>query len=117
MPPLDRLKADNPGLMPEIHDACLNKQAFLFVRPEGGWVLKPLAENGTVGVLVWAAWSNGRDGMGRYQPEIEQLARQIGGRWLRFHTRRRGFLRLAPRLGWRRVADSVDGSMTFELIL
>ncbi|MBM7455164.1 hypothetical protein HNR62_001024 [Oceanisphaera litoralis] len=117
MPPLERLKADHPGLMLEIQDACLNQQAFLFVRPDAGWVLKPLVENGVVGVLVWAAWSERRDGLSRYQPEIEQLTRQIGGRWLRFHTRRRGFLRMAPRLGWRRVADSADGSITFQLTL
>lgn len=114
MQPLDRLKADHPGLFNRIRNACQNEQAFLFVKPDAGWVLKPLVENGVVGVFIWAAWSERRDGLTHYQPEIEHLARQIGGRWLRFCTKRKGFLKAGPVLGWKRIADTHDGLMTFQ---
>ena len=117
MQSLERLKADHPGLFNRIRNACQNEQAFLFVKPDAGWVLKPLAESGVVGVFIWAAWSERRDGLAHYQPEIKQLARQIGGRWLRFNTCRPGFVRLAPRLGWQRLADDSDGFMVFQQTL
>lgn len=114
MQSLERLKADHPGLFNRIRNACQNEQAFLFVKPDAGWVLKPLAESGVVGVFIWAAWSDRRDGLAHYQPEIEQLARQIGGRWLRFCTTRRGFVKAAPRLGWQYKGTDDDGFHIFE---
>lgn len=117
MHPLSRLEADNPGTLQEIIDACRNQQAFLFERPGAGWVLKPQAAGGVVGVFVWAAWSSRRDGLARYQPEIERLARMIGARWLRFHSKRTGFLRVAVILGWRHIGVDGDGFHIFEKTL
>lgn len=106
---LNRLKRDNPGLMTEIHEACLNKQAFLFVEPDvGGWVLSPIVEGKTVGVLVYAAWSDRPGAFVRYLPEVERLARMIGGRWLKFYSKRKGFTRSAPKLGWEQVENDSD---------
>lgn len=114
MQSLDRLKADNPGLMTEIQNACLNQQAFLFVRPQGGWVLKPIVDKGVVGVLVWAAWSSKPDGIKNHQPEIEKLCRMIGGRFMRFHSGRRGFLRLASSMGMAQTGTDEAGRFIFD---
>ena len=107
----------DPNLPQEIYEACHNKQAFLFVRDRAGFVLKPLIEDGICGVLIWAAWSERQDGISTYTELIKFLARKIGARWLRFHTVRKGFIRIAPQYGWQRKADDADGFMTFEMTL
>ena len=55
-----------PALPQQIYEACLNKQAFLFVRDRAGWVLKPITDDGIPGVLVWAAWYEMVDGRDEY---------------------------------------------------
>lgn len=110
-------QCSDPNLPRDIHEACLTKQAFLFVRDRAGWVLKPMTQDGIPGVLVWAAWSERTDGLLTYSDEVQFLARTIGARFLRFHTARKGFIRIAPRLGWQRQADDADGLMVFELTL
>jgi hypothetical protein len=54
---INRIASDtgNPRLSAELQDAIRNRMAFLFVRGADGFVLKPLAEDGVIGVLVWVA--------------------------------------------------------------
>ena len=119
MSPLQQIAIDcgEPDLPQKIYNACLNKQAFLFVRDGAGCVLKPVVEGGEVGVLIWVAWSSRKDGMALYTDFIKQRAREIDARWIRFHTVRAGFIRVAPRFGWRRMADDSRGRMVFQMML
>jgi hypothetical protein len=89
-----------PNLPQQIYEACLNKQAFLFVRDGAGWVLKSVVGNGMQGVLVWAAWSEKQNGLLEHTEEVIALARKINAEFLRFHTVRKGFLRVGARYGW-----------------
>ena len=106
-----------PDLPERIYNACLNKQAFLFVRDGAGCVLKPVVEGGEVGVLIWVAWSSRQDGMALYTDFIKQRAQEINARWIRFHTVRRGFVMVASRYGWHRLADDALGRMVFQMML
>jgi len=90
--------------------------AFLFVRDADGFVLKPVAEEGDCGVLVWVGW--GEQGAPlRHLPEVKRLARMTGARWLRFHSTRRGWLKVAPKMGWVRQPDDDDGMLVFQINL
>ena len=106
-----------PNLPKQIYEACLKKQAFLFVRDRAGFVLKPFIEDGVSGVLVWAAWSERRDGLDEYTELVKLLSRKINAKFLRFHTVRRGFLRVGNKYGWRHIGNDVDGMMIFEMTL
>jgi hypothetical protein len=109
-------QCQEPGLVDEIESGLSNKRAFLFVRGEDGFVLKPVAQQGQIGVLVWAGW--GKDGAAaRHIPEVKKLAGMIGASWLRFHSCRKGWLKVAPKLGWVRQPDDGDGFMVFEIKL
>ena len=66
-----------PNLPSNIASACRQKQAFLFVRGDDGFVLKPLAEDGVIGVLVWVGWGDG-GAPERHLPEVKRLARLNG---------------------------------------
>ncbi|WP_017411432.1 hypothetical protein [Aeromonas salmonicida] len=108
--------AGNPNLPSELQDAIRNRVAFLFVRGDDGFVLKPACERGTTGVLVWVGWGDG-GAPERHLPEVKRLARLIGARWLRFHSARKGWLRVAPKMGWVRQQDDADGMFVFQLTL
>ena len=119
MSPLQQIAIDcgEPDLPQKIYNACLNKQAFLFVVERAGCVLRPMVIDGVTGVLVWVAWSDRPDGMAVYTDFIKQRAVEIGAKWLRFHTIRRGFCRAATKFGWERLPDDADGFMVFQLRL
>jgi len=118
MSPIDKIAAQcgEPDLPQRIRDACHNKQAFLFLRGAAGFVLKPMVEGGVVGVLVWAGWGD-RGAPARYLPEVKHLARLIGARWLRFHSKRKGWRKLAPGMGWVRQASDADGLDVYQIEL
>ena len=109
-------ETSNHNLQTELQDAIRNGVAFLFVRGDDGFVLKPIAENGVTGVLVWVGWGDG-GAPERHLPEVKRLARMIGARWLRFHSSRKGWLRVAPRMGWVRQPDDADGLYVFQINL
>ena len=115
---LKRITRDTgrPNLPLELQDAIRNRVAFLFVRGDDGFVLKPQAEDGVIGVLVWGGWRGG-GAPERYLPEVKRLARLIGARWLRFHSVRKGWLKVAPRMGWVRQSDDADGFYVFQINL
>lgn len=103
-------------LIKKIRDAIRNRMAFLFVRGDDGFVLKPVVEDGAIGVIVWAAWGDNHAPR-RHLNEVKSLARKIGARWIRFHSARKGWLRVAPRMGWARQADDADGFYVFQITL
>lgn len=116
--PISRISRDasNPALPTELQDAIRDRVAFLFVRGADGFVLKPVVEQGITGVLVWVGW--GTDGAPeRHLPEVKRLARLIGARWLRFHSARKGWLKVAPKIGWVRQPDDADGLYVFQINL
>ncbi|HHQ4786430.1 hypothetical protein ACSZND_00035 [Aeromonas hydrophila] len=108
--------AGNPNLPAELQDAIRNRVAFLFVRGSDGFVLKPVVELGVAGVLVWVGWGEG-GAPERHLSEVKRLARLIGARWLRFHSARKGWLRVAPKMGWKRQPDDADGLLVFQIDL
>ncbi|HDO1314702.1 hypothetical protein [Aeromonas veronii] len=118
MKPIHRIASDtgNPNLSVELQDAIHNRVAFLFVRSDDGFVLKPVRERGTTGVLVWVGWGQGGAPQ-RHLPEVKRLARMVGARWLRFHSARKGWLKLAPGMGWVRQPDDADGLYVFQINL
>lgn len=111
------VRSGEPNLLTEIFEACRQKQAFLFVRDRAGFVLRPVRMDGERGVIVWLAWSDRSDGLVRYTPDVVAHARQINAAWLRFWTARKGFLKVAPALGWQRIADDENGLYGFEMRL
>lgn len=106
-----------PNLPQQIYEACLKKQAFLFVRDQAGFVLKPFIEDGVSGVLVWAAWSERRDGLDEYTELVKLLSRKINAEFLRFYTIRKGFIRVGKKYGWRHLGCDDKGRMIFEMKL
>ncbi|MCF5894725.1 hypothetical protein [Aeromonas veronii] len=118
MKPFHRIVSDtgNSSLSAELQDAIRIRVAFLFVRGADGFVLKPVVEQGITGVLVWVGWGNG-GAPERHLPEVKRLARMIGARWLRFHSARKGWIKVAPKMGWVRQPDDADDLYVFQINL
>lgn len=88
---------NDPKLYQRIEEACLNKQAFLFVSQEGFVVLKPVAGPG---VLIWVAHSSKVTDRLSYMYELERFARDINAKHLTFWSNRKGFARVIPQYGF-----------------
>ncbi|MGE4670474.1 hypothetical protein [Yersinia enterocolitica] len=106
--------AGDPALLIHVQDACRNKQAFCFSADDAVIVLRPRMKEGIPYVVVWLGISSGPQGLVKYTPEVQQLTRMIGGRWAEFYTARKGFIRIAKRLGFERMSDK-DGLMKFKI--
>lgn len=101
-------------LLNAIQNACREKQAFCFGADDARIVLRPRMKDGVPYVVVWLGVSTATDGLLRYTPRVQELTRMIGGRWAEFYTRRKGFIRVARRLGFVRLPDE-DGLMKFRI--
>ncbi|EKN3739665.1 TPA: hypothetical protein ACPZQZ_002009 [Yersinia enterocolitica] len=106
--------ASDPELLIHVQDACRNKQAFCFSADDAVIVLRPRMKEGIPYVVVWLGISSGPHGLVKYTQEVQQLTRMIGGRWAEFYTARKGFIRIARRLGFERLVDE-DGLMKFKI--
>ncbi|CNJ88791.1 Uncharacterised protein [Yersinia aldovae] len=106
--------AGDPELLIHVRDACRKKQAFCFSADDAVIVLRPRMKEGIPYVVVWLGISNGQQGLVKYTPEVQSLTRMIGGRWAEFYTTRKGFIRIAKRLGFERMPDK-DGLMKFKI--
>ncbi len=102
------------GLLNEIRNAIAKDEAFCFGADDVRMVLRPRSKNGIPYVVIWLGASIGHNNMVKYLPEVQQLTRMIGGRWVEFYTVRKGFIRVAPRLGFERLPDE-DGLMKFKI--
>lgn len=88
---------NDPNLYQRIEEACLNKQAFLFLSQDGFVILKPVSGPG---VLVWVAHSYSAVDRLSYIYEIERFAREIDAKHLTFWSNRKGFFKIIPQYGF-----------------
>ncbi|HEN3664030.1 TPA: hypothetical protein U5E42_003850 [Yersinia enterocolitica] len=107
--------AGDPALLIHVQDACRNKQAFCFSADDAVIVLRPRMKEGIPYVVVWLGISSGPQGLVKYTPEVQQLTRMIGGRWAEFYTARKGFIRIARRLGLLRLMLTMISSKAGRL--
>ncbi|NWA20345.1 hypothetical protein [Serratia liquefaciens] len=107
-------RSTDKNLITEIQNACREKQAFCFGADDARIVLRPRMKDGVPYVVVWLGVSTAVDGLFRYTPRVKELTRMIGGRWAEFYTDRKGFIRVARRLGFVRLPDE-DGLMKFRI--
>ncbi|MEE3649449.1 MULTISPECIES: hypothetical protein [unclassified Brenneria] len=113
---INQVSADvgEPELLTKIQSACRKKQAFCFGTDRGRIVLRPQMRNGVPYVFIWLAVSEEPESISRYLDEVKTLTRMAGGRWIEFNTARKGFIRIAEKLGFERLPDE-EGSMTFKI--
>ncbi|ENP0421832.1 hypothetical protein ACW6AV_001403 [Edwardsiella piscicida] len=104
---LIRAAADDGGqsLLDDINRTCRRGEALCLGSEQVRLVLRLRLRDGVPYVVVWLAASTLPDGLRRYTPLVKMMTRQVGGLWAEFATRRRGFVRLAGRLGFERLAD------------
>ena len=113
---INRAVSHDPAMVYEIEQACRDKRAFCFGTDDVRMVLRPRMKNGIPYVVVWLGVSTRRDGLIKYLPQLKELTRMIGGQWVEFFTKRKGFIRVAPKLGFERQPDE-DGLMKFKMMM
>ncbi|UMO89386.1 hypothetical protein HP572_07660 [Pectobacterium sp. PL64] len=108
------LDSREPNLIKNIQSACLKKQAFCFGTDDTRIVLRPRSYYGIPYVVVWLGVSTRKDALTYWLPHVQDLTRMAGGRWAEFYTARKGFIRVARRLGFERLPDEF-GLMKFKI--
>ncbi len=105
---------NEPHLLQDIQNACRNKQAFCFGDDSTRVVLKKQKRDGVTYILVWLGISSGAGALEKFNPIVSEFTRQAGGKWFEFCTVRRGFIRVAGKLGFERMPDDEQGRMWFR---
>lgn len=105
---------NEPDLFENIKDACRKKQAFCFGDETTRVVLKLMEREGLRYMLVWLGVSTGIGALEKFNPIVTEISRAAGAEWFEFCTTRRGFLRIAGKLGFVRQPDDVRGRMWFR---
>lgn len=113
---IDKVASDvnEPDLFENIKDACRKKQAFCFGDETTRVVLKLMEREGVRYMLVWLGVSTGIGALEKFNPIVTEISRAAGAEWFEFCTTRRGFLRVAGKLGFVRQPDDVRGRMWFR---
>ncbi|KZZ72401.1 hypothetical protein A3765_28525 [Oleiphilus sp. HI0130] len=104
IPHLQKIAEDSeqPNLTRDALEACLTKRAFLLISKTGFLIVKPKVRDGKTQLLLWVAWSPA--GRPEYTEEdLNFLGRLFEVNELEFWTKRKGFARLGPRLGFEMV--------------
>lgn len=113
---IQRVSGDvnEPNLLSDIQDACRKKQAFCFGDADTRVVLRLMEREGEKYMLVWLGVCRGVGALEKFNPIVTELARAAGAGWFEFCTTRRGFVRVAGRLGFVRQPDDDQGRMWFR---
>lgn len=104
----------HPEEMKELEQSIASGRAFVFGTETDRIVMAPRARDGILHVVIWLGISVSRDALIRLTPEVQKMTRAIGGRWAEFYTVRKGFIRIASKLGFERMPDE-DGVMKFRI--
>ncbi|MFB5948376.1 hypothetical protein [Klebsiella pasteurii] len=105
---------NEPELLSVIQSACRKKQAFCFGDADTRVVLRLMERDGEKYILVWLGVSRGTGALEKFNPIVTELAREAGAGWFEFCTTRRGFIRVAGKLGFVRQTDDSQGRMWFR---
>ncbi|MBJ9128697.1 hypothetical protein [Citrobacter freundii] len=113
---INRVAADvnEPDLFEKIKDACRKKQAFCFGDENTRVVLRLMDRDGEKYMLVWLGISCGSGALEKFNPVVADISRAAGAGWFEFCTTRHGFVRVAGKLGFIRLADDEQGRMWFK---
>lgn len=75
-------------------------------------VFRPIFSNGILGLFIWVAIAgNSKNTIKRYLPFFEKTAKDAGGKFIQFETRRKGFSRYAPKFGFKEIQPRADFSV------
>ena len=93
-------KALDPTLYEDINKACSNEWAFLFLKDDTFFILRPRVKRDIYHIDVVVAYSPINNAIPTYLPFILFLARNANAQYLRFYTARKGFNKVAIEHGF-----------------
>lgn len=106
---------ENPDEMDELHMAVGEGKARVLGTATERIVYAIRGEGNLRHVVVWLGISVAQDGLRRHTESMRKISAALGCGWFEFYTKRKGFIRIAPRLGFERMPDEEDGVMKFRL--
>lgn len=108
---------DNAPEMDELDDAVSQGKARVLGTPTERIVYSLCGDGAERHMVIWLGVSVAQDGLVRHTESMRKIAASLGCGWFEFYTKRKGFVRIAPRLGFERMPDECDGVMKFRLMV
>jgi hypothetical protein len=88
------------------HD-LINGAALAFVEgSETLVIVKPIIRKGKLGMLIWSAISQGKNGIETYLPTFLKIAKATNTEFIEFQSKRPGFKRLAKKIQFTQAHSS-----------
>jgi len=92
-----------------IYQRLTDNEAFLFLVPEGFFILLPIYRQHPV-VLLWIGYGVGGGLLARYMPLVEAMARDIGAETVEIESTRPGYRRVLKH--WQRTGNRYTRRLT-----
>ncbi len=96
-------QANIPDLFQTVKKHLIEQTSFALHNHDGFVIVRPLVIDNKKTLQVEVAYSTSKKGCLKYQESIERLAAYLDCIQVEFYTVRKGFDRLAPRLGYVKV--------------
>jgi hypothetical protein len=99
--PIEALAKSNdlPNFINDINQHLkTGKAAGFFHNDVGCAVVKPVFDNGRLGLLMWAVVSHCKNGIEQFLPMFLKMAKDSNTEFIEFHSKRPGFKRLAKKI-------------------
>lgn len=97
---------NEPQLLAQVKSAVSRGKAIPFTYQDTLIIMRPVMDHqDRAGVLVWVGIHKGRKGVGKYFHIVLSMAKATGMHFIRFETKRKGFVKLGARFGYEKIGQ------------
>jgi hypothetical protein len=110
-PDIDALgkRFNEPNLLAQVKAAIHSGQAIPFTYTDTLIVMRPILDHqDRIGMLVWIGIHRAQKGVSKYFQLVLSIAKASNMAFIRFETKRKGFVKLGARFGYERIGQRND---------
>ncbi|MBB67929.1 MAG: hypothetical protein CMP19_10400 [Rickettsiales bacterium] len=97
---------NEPELLAQVKSAVNRGKAVPVTYHDTLIIMRPIFDHqDRVGVLVWVGIHKGRTGISKYFHIVLSMAKATGMHFIRFETKRKGFVKLGARFGYEQIGQ------------
>lgn len=100
---------NEPALLAQVTQAIQDGQAMPVAYDNTLIIMKPIKDHqDRIGMFVWIGIHRTQKGVGRYFQLVHSMAKASKMNFIRFETKRKGFVKLGARFGYERIGQRND---------
>jgi len=100
---------NEPELLAQVTAAIQSGHAIPVTYTDTLIIMRPILDHQErVGMLVWVGIHKAQQGVGQYFQLVHSMAKASNMAFIRFETKRKGFVKLGARFGYKRIGQRSD---------